>query len=39
MSVIEDARRGIDAGSSLGRAGAELSSAGVTRIQSVQIAR
>ena len=39
MSVIEDATRGIDAGGSLGRAGAELSSAGVQRIPSAQIAR
>jgi hypothetical protein len=31
MSVIEDATRGIDASGSLGRAGAELSSAGGKR--------
>jgi hypothetical protein len=39
MSVIEDATRGIDAGGSLGRAGADMSSAGVKRTQSAQIAR
>ena len=39
MSVIEDATRGIDASGSLGRAWAELSSAGVKRTQSAQIAR
>ncbi len=36
--VIEDATRGIDAGGSLGRAWADMTSAGVRRIQSSQIA-
>ena len=37
--VIEDATRGIDAGGSMGKAWADMSSAGVTRLQSAQIAR
>src|SRR5262245_21795889 len=37
--VIEDATRGIDAGGSLGRAWSDLTSAGVKRIQSADIAR
>jgi nicotinamidase/pyrazinamidase len=36
--VIEDATRGIDAGGSLGRAWADMTSAGVRRIQSADIA-
>jgi nicotinamidase/pyrazinamidase len=37
--VIEDATRGIDAGGSMGKAWADMSSAGVKRIRSAQIAR
>lgn len=36
-AVIEDATRGIDAGGSLGRAWADMTSAGVTRLQSAQL--